>query len=160
LRDLERPEKPLQSTRRSDLKRDGMKARDGAKHRIRLRGPWNVQRISQRAGAEIAVLHFPQSWKNIPAGNDDTHRFTRRFGCPTGIGPRQTVWLEVASSAAGRAVLNEKDLGPVVRGTQSYDVTPLLADGNQIELELRRPDGDAADEVVLEAAIVIETRAD
>jgi hypothetical protein len=137
-----------------------MKARDGVKHRIRLRGPWNVQKISHPDDAEIAVLHFPQCWKTIPGGDDGTHRFTRRFGRPTGIGPRQTVWLEVASSAAGRAVLNEQDLGEITAGTQSFDVTPLLGDGNQIELELRRPDGDVADEVILEAAIVIETRSD
>ncbi len=66
--------------------------------------------------------------------------------------------LEIASSAAGDAVLNEKALGPISPGTQSFDVTSRLGDGNQIDLELRRPEVVAADASIVEVAVVIETR--
>lgn len=130
-----------------------------ATHRIRLRGPWNVQRASQEGGGEIAIFHFPEAWGATAGGECGTFRFSRRFGCPTGIGPRQTIWLEIAASATGRVDLNEQDLGRISPGVNSFNVTSRLRDGNQVEVELRRPEGvDAGEEVILEAAIVIETR--
>lgn len=135
-----------------------MKPKDETTHRIRLRGPWNVQRLSPGREGEVAVVHFPATWGAVSGGERGTYRFSRRFGSPTGVRTLDLVWLEIASSAAGRAVLNEQHLGSITPGTQSFDVTSRLHDGNQIELELRRPSGLSADEAILEAAIVIETR--
>ena len=126
-------------------------------HRIRLRGPWNVQRVVRGRRGEITVSHFPATWRALSGGDRGTFRFSRRFGCPTGVGPLQVVWLEIASSAAGRAVLNENDLGEISQGSQCFDVTSRLGDGNQLELELHRPEDVGADDVVLEAAILIGT---
>lgn len=125
-------------------------------HRIRLRGPWNVVKAGDRRSNDVAVVHFPQTWDAL-GGEPGAYRFSRRFGCPTGVGPAEAVWLEVTSSAAGRAVLNEMELGPVATGTQSFDMTSRLRDGNQIDLELRRTANVGSHEIIVEVAVVIET---
>jgi hypothetical protein len=127
-------------------------------HRIRLRGPWNVQKSARERPCEVKVFHFPETWGAISRRECGTYHFLRRFGSPTGVGPLQTVWLEVKSGAAGRATLNEDELGVITPGSQSFDVTSRLRDGNQLNLELRRTEDINSADVIAEVAIVIETR--
>jgi hypothetical protein len=87
-------------------------------HRIRLRRPWAC-----RPGAESTA------WR-------------RRFGCPTGIGPRDQVHLCFAGFSAGIAVsLNGRRLGhlPPDALPGGFNVTGALAARNEIELEIHAP---------------------
>jgi hypothetical protein len=136
------------------------KAMSADSHRIRLRGPWNGQRIASAEGGlvtdEILVVPMPRSWSEAFGDATGTFRLSRRFGCPTGIGPKTIVRLEIETSAFGRASLNENVLGPLSPGVHRFDVTKRLNDGNHLDVELTRPVTTETDIPMLETAIVIE----
>lgn len=80
-------------------------------HRIRLQAAWRVA-----AGGMV---------------------WTRAFGMPAGIGPRDRLWLEIAQPTACSATLNGRILPPVVTCTAPWrhDVTADLRDRNDLRLE-------------------------
>jgi hypothetical protein len=81
--------------------------------------------------------------------------FYRRFGRPSNLGPKESVWL-VFERVVGRAEirLNDEDLGPV-DGAGSFEVTGRLAARNSLEVIVEAADDGCgiADEVVLEIRI-------
>jgi tellurite resistance protein TerC len=82
-------------------------------HRIRLRKPWRREVTAQ------GVL-----WR-------------RKFGCPTGVGNEQTVWVCVEGMSTGGSVaVNGEPLGPLPDlGTRGeYDVTGRLAARNELQI--------------------------
>ena len=84
-------------------------------HRIRLRKPW----ISQRQPGGVTWL--------------------RRFGCPTGVGPTDRLWLVIENlSHAGTASLNGALLGALLAAPAAgrFDVTEKLEARNKLCLDL------------------------
>ncbi|MBA3314901.1 MAG: hypothetical protein M3552_17105 [Planctomycetota bacterium] len=130
-------------------------------HRIRLRGPWNVFRASEKAvddaECHVQTLSFPVTWREACGARIGRLRLRRRFGCPTDLGAEEIVWLEVFSSADGQAVLNQISLGNLSRTTQRFDVTSQLRDGNQLDIELTRTEDVEGDATIVEVALVIES---
>jgi hypothetical protein len=86
-------------------------------HRIRLRQPWECHREAVRI-----------VWR-------------RRFGRPTNLGPNEQVWLVVEGLAeAATAVLNNQALGSASPGhSAEWEITALLGDRNEAQLEFRSP---------------------
>jgi hypothetical protein len=84
-----------------------------ATHRIRLQAAWSVA-----AGGTI---------------------WTRSFGRPTGVGPGDRIWLEIARPTACSARLNGRTLPAVAAGAAPWrlDVTADLRERNDLQLEFR-----------------------
>jgi beta-galactosidase/beta-glucuronidase len=128
-------------------------------HSIRLRGPWEYEPLSQeihlpdgktaerreglRSGGRI---HMPASWQEM-VGIDFRGRVRcrRRFACPSGLEPHETVWLVVQGAEGDATVsLNSQPLGDI-KGcdrAQRYDVTHLLKERNELVVEITGPRGD------------------
>src|SRR5262245_8125262 len=102
-------------------------------HRIRLRGPWQVR--PHAADAAAGTMTFPGTLRDGGwAGFAGRVSFYRRFGRPSNLGARETVWL-VFESVVGRATirLNDEDLG-TLDGAGSFEVTGRLAARNTLEV--------------------------
>jgi len=115
-------------------------------HTIRLRGPWEFE-VAESASASTS----PRSGKaKLPCDWSETLgrefrglvRYRRRFNRPSGLDPHERVWLIVEGvDAFGSATLNGRALGEV-RGyalPASFDVTDLLAQGNELLLDVELP---------------------
>lgn len=96
-------------------------------HRIRLRAPWDSQPSSTATGA----------------------RYARRFGRPTGIGERDSVWLVIDADWRSNSslLLNGERLAPsdlTPAATARWDVTARLAARNELVIEW--PEATATDD--------------
>jgi hypothetical protein len=123
-------------------------------HRIRLRGPWDVR--PHASGVPPGTMTIPGTLRDGGwAGFAGRVSFYRRFGRPSNLGPKESVWL-VFERVVGRAEirLNDEDLGPV-DGAGSFEVTGRLAARNSLEVIVEATDDGCgiADEVVLEIRI-------
>jgi len=83
------------------------------------------------------------NWADM-LGCDVTGRacFRRRFNRPTGMESHERVWVIVERIGAGsRVVLNDRPLGGVGEGgaAAEFDITGLLADSNELTLEVEVP---------------------
>lgn len=120
-------------------------------HRIRLRGPWDVEPLSPAMPALRVSL--PTTLRNGGlAGYAGLVRFVRRFGRPTNLSVGDTVWLVFEGvSGAAEVHLNDRDLGRVV-GTGRFEVGDLLAERNAIAVTVEAADDSAGivGDVVLE----------
>src|SRR5262245_56331052 len=102
-------------------------------HRIRLRGPWQVRPHAD--GIPRGTMTIPGRLRDGGwAGFAGRVSFYRRFGLPSKLGAKETVWL-VFGRVVGRAEvhLNDEDLGPV-DGAGSFEVTRRLAARNILEV--------------------------
>ena len=136
-------------------------------HRIRLRGPWECERIApEPLGHGPPLGHglptvpparrvlMPCRW--IDAGLANFHgvaRFTRRFGYPGNIDEGEHVWLTCDGCTGCREVwLNGQLLANDPGETFAFDVTTLLSQRNRLDV-LIEGNSDAAglwSEVALE----------
>jgi hypothetical protein len=122
-------------------------------HIIRLRGPWELQPLTQwRRGADGPLLEvndplppggrleMPSDWSPL-LGADyyGRVRHRRRFGRPTGLDSGQIVWL-VCDGAAGAAnvALNGAPLGALLGPTTPvrFDVTDRLLARNELVIDV------------------------
>ena len=139
-------------------------------HRIRLRGPWECERIEMlghglptvppllRHGRETVPparrVLMPCRW--IDAGLADFHgnaRFTRRFGYPGNIDESEHVWLTCDGCTGCREVwLNGELLAEIPGETFAFDVTQRLSLRNRLDVLIQGDTDDAGlwDEVALE----------
>ncbi|MEX0669153.1 MAG: hypothetical protein WD060_01685 [Pirellulales bacterium] len=80
------------------------------------------------------AIQLGNAWEPLAADG----RWLRRFGCPTGIGPGDTVVLVVAREASGvpwrRLLLNDVELSFVAAagGRHECEITTLLRDRNEL----------------------------
>jgi len=132
-------------------------------HVIRLRGPWEYEPLARLVPNADGTLReethdlpaagrakMPADWgATLGPGFRGRVRYVRRFGCPTGLGPRERVWLIFeGADATAVARLNERPLGEI-RGPRSaarIDVTELLAARNVLVVDVELPPLDAAAE--------------
>jgi hypothetical protein len=127
-------------------------------HSIRLRGPWEYEPLCRevrlpdgsteerseglRPGGRVRM---PATWHEM-VGSDFRGRVRcrRRFACPRGLEPYETVWLVVQGlDAEGTVSLNSQRLGTIASGqhAQRYDVTRLLKERNELIVEVAGPRG-------------------
>jgi hypothetical protein len=135
-------------------------------HRIRLRGPWQVQPLNS---AEPGTpLPGPLTMR-LPGRLGDTAlhgfrglvRFRRAFGYPGRIDAGERVWLTFAGVEGRAAVdLNGRHLGDV-GGAGEFDVTSLLQQRNVllVDVQCDSPAGGLSDEVALEVRATAFLRA-
>lgn len=119
-------------------------------HRIRLRGPWECRPLAWsepdydgRPLPTAGSLSMPSDWSPI-AGPDfrGRVRFTRRFGCPTGIldGDRVELVVEAVDYEA-TIELNGQQLGNTRWGTGPWrcEITPWLQAANELRIVVDLP---------------------
>jgi hypothetical protein len=130
-------------------------------HTIRLRGPWQVEAIEryvrradgryERSAEELPAagrMTMPADWGEL-LGADflGRVRYRRIFQKPTGLDEGQRVWL-VVEPARSRVIvtLGGELLGEVYWGPAAgrFDVTRLLEDHNQLDIEVEHPALDEA----------------
>jgi hypothetical protein len=94
-------------------------------------------------------MKLPNDWAGtLGAGFRGRVRYTRHFNRPTGLEPREKVWLVVeGADARGDVQLNGQALGEV-RGyalPASFDFTTLIAPRNELVIDVELPPPDASD---------------
>lgn len=97
--------------------------------------------------ASVHVIRLRRPWHCEPL--ERSVRFRRAFNRPTGLAPRQAVWLVLERiSAQGHASLNGRSLGTIPPGGQAvrFDVAALLAERNELVVEVVALDGNSDDE--------------
>jgi hypothetical protein len=145
-------------------------------HRIRLRGPWEIEApdgsarsvkfpirwsdcVDERRGLSPPETHgdrlFPVGI-NATARQDGPTIARRSFGSPSRIDAHERVWLVGEGLAGAIAIsLNDRRLGDFDSATFGVDVTRLLGARNRLELRL----GPATREVVEPIDVALEVRA-
>jgi hypothetical protein len=110
-------------------------------HRIRLRGPWQLEPLSRLGPGESlpAALTMRMPGRLSDAGLHDFRgpmRFRRRFGYPGRIDSNERVWLTFEGvEGQAMAELNGQKLGDLT-GTGEFDVTRLLQARNALTVEM------------------------
>jgi hypothetical protein len=125
-------------------------------HTIRLRGPWQLEPIARfvaepDGGCEIEMDNLPPPARaTMPADWSEPFgpeflgrvRYTRTFQKPTGLERGDIVWLVVEPPRSlGIVQLAGCKLGSVRWGEAGgrFDITPLLADRNTLEIIVDHP---------------------
>ena len=133
-------------------------------HRIRLRGPWEVE----ASDGSTRTVKFPIRWNDClderrgssaPTGDRPSARpplARRSFGAPSRLDAHERVWL-IGEGLAGRvdASLNDRSLGIFEAATFGVDVTAILGARNRLELRF----GPALREVETAIDVALEIRA-
>jgi hypothetical protein len=101
-------------------------------HRIRLRGPWEVE----PPGAPPRRLVLPCRWAESGLSFTGPARFRRRFGYPGTIDADERVWL-TGDGVGGRVAvrLNGTAIGEA-EGAFTFEVTALLRARNELLLDV------------------------
>jgi hypothetical protein len=125
-------------------------------HRIRLLGPWECEPLAP----PLPPCRFVPPARLRDAGLADivgVVRLTRRFGYPGRIDSYEHVWLTFAEIAGSADItLNDHAVASAVTGTAEFEITPLLASRNRLDVVLCA-DSDAAG---LPGEIALEVRRD
>ena len=128
-------------------------------HSIRLRGPWE---FSIRGSGASGRIDFPCTWQELVDAAGSTSGaivLTRRFNKPTGLESRDLVWLSFRSPAASlTAALNGTPLALKGQpdGSWQAEITTLLADRNELPVELAPPSPPLP--AVADASLEVELR--
>lgn len=82
-------------------------------------------------------IRLQAAWRPSPDGA----AWTRSFGRPAGVGPRDRVWLVIERPAASAAALNGRSLPPPVAGAAAWrqEVTADLRERNELRLDFAAP---------------------
>ena len=108
-------------------------------HRIRLHGPWDVR---PHAGGPAGRMTVPGTLRDAGwTGFAGRVSFYRRFGRPSNLTDRETIWL-VFEGVVGPAEvrLNDEPMGRLDRAG-SFDVTGRLSERNTLEVVVEAADG-------------------
>lgn len=129
-------------------------------HRIRLRGPWEVEPLAVAGGMDQTLpapcrMTMPCRWSQGGlAGFAGRVRFVRRFGFPGRIDAHERVWLTFAGADSVAEVwLNGRFLGrqEQASGPFEFEVTALLTARNTLVVEVEgSADTGGLGEVALE----------
>jgi len=122
-------------------------------HRIRLRGPWNVQ-LSTGA---TRGLRLPGDWPVAVRPDESDVRFERRFGWTAALADHERLWLVVDGLAEnGRVAVNGRELGSAVERGPSWPLPHGLQDRNELTIAFASPSPGVA--LWEEAAIEVRAR--
>ncbi len=105
-------------------------------HRIRLRGPWECEPVSNKGTSFRIVLplHWGQNGTQDCTGRI---RLRRRFGYPGRIDAHESVWLTIAGPPRSMLVaLNGASLAGANEDLWEYEITGALRERNELNIEL------------------------
>ena len=116
-------------------------------HRIRLRGPWEVQWLGAVSTEDAENgqpqqrerVHLPADWEQLIAGRSGRVRLTRRFHKPSGLEPEEEVALVFDDLPARTTIsLNAEQVGQLASRTagERIVVTERLHPVNTLEIEM------------------------
>jgi hypothetical protein len=106
-------------------------------HRIRLRGPWRLEAAAPHEGFARTV-RLPACWSEFCDAGLERVRLSRKFHCPTNLGPADRVSLVVQELPEGASVsLNGAPLGLQAQPVDQAFVfpAPRLAPNNVLSVE-------------------------
>src|SRR5207248_10704156 len=110
-------------------------------------GGWTGQTSGLPDGGR---MHRPADWgQTLGVDFRGRVRYTRHFNCPTGLEPRDRVWLVLEGvDARGEVVLNSARLGPVsgFLSPARFDVTSILQPRNELAVDVELPPLPATEE--------------
>lgn len=140
---------------------------NSAHHRIRLKGPWGARWLGAAEGtapsgsaagsagpadqpeqAPERRVQMPASWREVFGDVAGRARFTRRFHCPTGLGPGDQVFVVLDGfDGCGTLRVDETTAGPLdstAGRVAAIEITRLLSPACrlEVELELAEPPDD------------------
>jgi beta-galactosidase/beta-glucuronidase len=112
-------------------------------HRIRLRGPWKFQWLSDpKPDPESGRASLPQEWRELFGTNAGRVRFQRTFHAPTNLEPTSQVNL-VFEGIGGdcRVSLNDREFGGQEGASREsmlrFDITEGLLPSNDLRIEVQ-----------------------
>jgi beta-mannosidase len=125
-------------------------------HVIRLRGPWELEPLARdvpiegggyrREAGDLPAggrVQVPGDWQaSLGAQFVGCVRYTRRFNCPTNLGPGDRVWLAFDGvDYQSQVTLNAQALGEVqgYGSTSRIEITSLLEPHNVLVLDISLP---------------------
>jgi hypothetical protein len=117
-------------------------------HRIRLRGPWLLEPTAATE-TPARTVRLPARWGELVESGASRVRLSRRFHCPTNLGPNDQVSLGVNELPEGAIVcLNGAPLGPNACHATGESVFPTarLEPNNLLIVEFDVPTRSAADD--------------
>ena len=127
-----------------------------ATHTIRLRGPWKLQPLActvllangttEREPGTLpapCTVQVPADWSaSLGVNFRGQARYSRRFGCPTGLQPGDQVSLVVDKiDALAEVAINSNSLGTmrITDGSCQWPITPFLQPRNLLEITIEQP---------------------
>lgn len=131
-------------------------------HIIRLRGPWDYEPLSrtrllpdgtirEEGAGELPPagrIQMPADWaETLGAEFRGRVRYTRRFGCPSGLATNDLIELVIVQvDALGAVHLNGRPLVGIPAGQLNtrVDITRRLQPRNELHVEVELPDVDPA----------------
>jgi hypothetical protein len=129
-------------------------------HRIRLRGPWQIEPTAA-ANPSPRIVRLPARWDELFDPAARRVRLSRRFHCPTNLRPVDEVSLVVDALPEGAQVaLNGTSLGRGVDNSDSQAVfpTPQLELSNLLTVEFDVAARETAgDQIWGDVALVINS---
>jgi hypothetical protein len=129
-------------------------------HRIRLRGPWLLEPTAATQ-MPARTVRLPLRWGELVEFGARRVRLSRRFHCPTNLGPNDQVSLGVNELPEGALVcLNGASLGPQTCHAAGESVFPTarLEPNNLLTVEFDvGPRSAAVDEAWGEVALMISS---
>ncbi len=105
---------------------------------MRLRGPWEYETVSA-AVPRRGRVKLPDAWPSLAEHRGVPLRLRRVFHRPSGLEPHERLWLAWEGLNAGdRVCCNGKLLGngDPLTAAKSFDITPLLAEQNELLIDL------------------------
>ncbi|MEX2288556.1 MAG: NRDE family protein [Planctomycetaceae bacterium] len=138
-------------------------APEGGIHRMHLRGPWEVEWVSnaespppqpspaggegERQATDSGRVKLPADWQSLFGERRGTVRFTRRFGKPTNLEPHEKVFIAFDGiGGVARVSVNGSHVGIIENSTSTirFDVTALLNPSNTLDVVLTYTETDDA----------------
>ena len=115
-------------------------------HTIRLRGPWQYCVLEGTPTAPAGTsgqIQMPADWSaTLGAEFRGVVRYTRKFGCPSGLTDLVHVLLVVSAVNNSATIqLNDQPLGRVTgsHGPQAFDISERLQPRNQLDIDVSLP---------------------
>ena len=125
-------------------------------HHIRLRGPWQWERLASDPSmpATRGSVKMPCLWRELGLeGFNGLVRFRRRFGYPGRLDGDERLWLTCFGVANPSALaVNGTELAHERTGSFEFDITPLLGMRNELVFDASVSAATVAlwDDVILE----------
>lgn len=135
-----------------------------AGHRIRLRGPWTIERTtgSDQQFGSAEVRKHPEEWPDIFAMDGGQVRLSRVFHAPTNVGAEETLFVVLTGvRGEGTVCLNGAQLGrfTLEHATWEFAVPFELPFQNELLITVSYPAPSAAQtQVGIYDVIALEIR--
>lgn len=108
-----------------------------AVHRIRLKGPWEIQQPDAESG-QFEQFSMPMDWRQLFGDVAGTASFRRNFHLPSGLTPQDRVLIHIPNGTGELTdfSVNTNSIKPCSNDPLKFDVTDHLIDFNRIQFSL------------------------